>query len=317
MRTLRLLILVSFILITACDSNNNNPVNGPITPGEDKSTWELVGFEDTLLLGYFEDSNNNKFAFTGFELFKDNGLGTFEIIPETIDRTGLAFDSQSNTMVSVQDSSAILSTDAGISFSSFLPDSFKVSSFVFSSSQFIFSDSEKGLFLLEITSADPLEINLEQKSAMNNLRIISRTEDSLYIKEGSSIKTLNITEDNPTFKRISLPTSNVNSIHSNSSDMLFATTRVQKLLISNDDGETWIDSYPESLIVNDITDLIFDQNDRMYMSILGGGVFYSDNNGSSWNSITSPNLDWQVYDLEIAGDYLFASTATGLYRYEL
>ncbi len=316
MRSLPSYLILVLLIWIGCDSSSTSPLtNSEFQQLENE--WELIAFEDTLLLGYFEDSNNNKFAFTGLELFKDDGSGSFEVIEETVDRTGLAFDSQSNILVSVEDSSAILSTDAGISFSSFLPDSFKVSSFVFSSNEFIFSDLQKGLFKIDIISTETLEVSIKQLSADNDVRIISRIEDLLFIKEGSSIKTLNVTEDNPTFNSISLPTSNVNSFHSNSSDILFATTRVQKLLISNDDGQTWTDSYPESLIVNDITDVVFDSKYRIYISILGSGVFYSDNNGSSWNSITSVDFDWLVYDLELVRNNLFASTSTGLYKYEL
>ncbi len=315
MRISSFILLGCALFFFACNGNSSSPTD-PSDELDDEGTWKVVAFQDTLLLRYFEDENDNRFAFSGLELFRDEGNGSFEIIPETINRTGLSFEPESNTLISVQDSSILFSVDAGNSFSTVPVDNFRIASFAYSDNRFIFSDLQKGIYLIENVTSTVGEVSVQLLSEETDSRVISIVGDQLFVKVGFSIQIADLNQETPSFSATGLPTTTINDIHANESGKLFAATKRQRLLISDDGGESWIGSYPEPLIVNEITDVLFDSNDRIYISILGGGVFYSDTEGGSWTSLSATNFDWQVYDLELIDNRLYASTSTGLYEYD-
>jgi photosystem II stability/assembly factor-like uncharacterized protein len=104
----------------------------------------------------------------------------------------------------------------------------------------------------------------------------------------------------------------------NNGALLLASTHNQKVLISDNGGSAWVEHGPESIPANPVTDMLITDEDQLYISFLGSGVFVSTDLGESWTSQTNDQLDWNTYSVNYVPDIgLIAATSTGIYLRDL
>ncbi len=301
-------------MVISCTNSSSNDEGDGGEPPIATPLWELVQFENTSIFASYS-TDNNLYSFTGFEVFKSNNDGTNPVqINELNDRSIFFVEGSSNTLFSISDSTILISTDETTSFDTLKISGITIRSALIDQNDLYITTEAGAIFSVDLASEE--RDTLYQSNSSESLRLISLLDDDLYINVNNSVKLFVLSDLESGFQSPGFESSSTNEfIQLEESNILLAATRFQKIQRSTDGGKTWTGSGPDGIPANPITDLYLTEEGRVYVSILGSGVFYSDDQSESWKSVTDTVLNTSVYSFtETVENDLLANTDSGIYK---
>ncbi len=308
--TLSLLIFAA-LLMYGCSNSTGGDDGGDTEPPVDQVLWEEFQYEETPILNTFS-TDENLYSFTGFEIFKTDLDGSNpEQINALNDRS--IFFADGNSLFSISDSTILISDNEAASFDTLIIESFAFRS-ALKEENTMFASSENGMLIKMNLTSQEID-TLYESGSDENIRLISLVDENLFVNVNNSVR-LFITDEptegflNPGFQS----SSTFEVIEVPGLDVLFAATRFNKVLRSENDGENWSGVFPENLPANPVTDLFLTENGRLYIAINGSGAYYTDDFGDSWSSVTDTVLNTSIYSFtETADDEFLANTESGIF----
>ncbi len=311
----KLIVLFLSAVFYACSSSVSDTEDGGQEPGPVQTKlWEFVQYEDIPIVTSYS-TETNLYSFTGFEVFKSGLDGSNPVqLTELNDRSVFFVDESNNTLFSINDSTILRSSNEAASFDTLTIPSFRFRSTLLSGNK-LYSSSENGLIIsINLTSEE--KDTLYQSASLQDIQFISLLDNALYLNADNSTKLLMLNESKKGLQAPGFESSATSSVLKlGNTNILLAATRFQKILRSTDSGETWNQTWPEGLPANPTTDLVFTSQNRVYTSILGSGIYYSDDTGETWESVTDTSLNVMVYSItQTTGNELLANTKTGIYK---
>lgn len=306
-------ILIVSLLLISCSSNSSTAINNSDSDNTFDISWSLVALKDTLIFELGTDSEGNNYAFSGLEVFvSTNRFSTFKEIIELKNRNGFIVDDRSEWMASIKDSSILFKKIDASSF-----EEIKVSNSLIQSAEFyynhlLFTTNQNNLLRLNPESF--VIDTLYQYNPEDQLKIISIVDSILFLRTGRELVKQNLNDPFPTFKNLNLSGNQISKVINVDISTLFAGSDRSKVLRSEDEGISWIELWPNQLPVNPVTDLYFSDSKALIISVLGSGIFYSEDLGTTWKSLSTTDLDWNVRNFQIAGNIILAATNSGIYR---
>ena len=179
-------------------------------------------------------------------------------------------------------------------------------------------DAPESATMVEIVDAPIIEMPLSKLSRVNRAGGINRGESGNGNREDGSVRgtTLDsqndIESDNIGWTQTNGPYGGtVGSLHATPEGTLFAGTAEGGIFRSTDSGATWVPAseglriYQDSMfhIFPDISALA--QKGNTLYAGTSGDLFYSTNNGDSWQQLTHFQRDWGISGVAIVGDTVY------------
>lgn len=315
-----MMILASLVLIQSC---KNEIVDPP--PQVEEDFWEFKGQSDKIIRDVKMCSNGNMVAETPGKILlsSDNGE-TWDIILSTLTEGAIGIGLNDEIYIAGY-SDVWFSYDYGNSWNkrdiSFIGyDSTQIPTVIFCIDVDKYGSVYLGTMNGVFRSDDRGNSwkRLINGMGINDIRsVLASSSDRIFAEANSNINGIYLSTDKgENWQDVNMSSMDGEIFFALAEDSLgnLYAGRINKLLCSNDNGNTWqIISYVNS----HFTDILIDKNNNIYTSFADGGMFLSKDGGSTWEE-KSKGLEELVGIRSLLFDkngYLFAGTdGIGIYK---
>lgn len=298
-------------MLLQCGDSSTSP-HFEIQGNQRTFSWTLLSLPDTLVLDVRAINEDSYIAFTGLEVMYGNLQSHFEL-DFFRNRTGFEINDESQQVYSFEDSTWFVSSPEYTTFDTLhIPPA--SGNIEFWEGKLFYADTSDQ-FLSYDVETETLDTLL---TVSKSLRVATHAGSTFFLKLDSQLQILDVSKPTMGLSDSNLPVNTVTKAIEFTNGQIIIGTRNSKAFISTNGGESWDETWPELIPGNMVTDFVSNQAGELYMSILGSGFYYSEDSGSSWGSIELPNLNLEVYAVDVSPELgILIATNFGVYRGEL